>query len=70
MIKMIKGVYTHKVGDAYVDETEKTPPFSETEEKEKELVERGFAVYVETPGKAESANAKTGKNKTKVASGL
>ncbi len=55
MIRLIKDVvYTTKEKDIYVDKTIKSEPFELEKAKEKELVDRGLAEYVEA--KAKSAN--------------
>ena len=49
MIKITKGIYTHKDGNAYVDITPADPPVSLSKAKEAELVAKGCAEYVDEP---------------------
>ena len=60
MIKITKGIYTHKDGNVYVDITPADPPVSLSKAKEAELVAKG-----DEPEKVESAT--TGKGKKKAA---
>lgn len=59
MIKIIKGAYGYRIGQAIVPKTPNDAPFSLTPEKEKELVERGIAAYV-TEAVTASADAVQG----------
>ena len=63
MIKITKGIYTHKDGNVYVDITPADPPVSLSKAKEAELVAKGCAEYVDEPEKVESATAGKGKKK-------
>ncbi len=65
MIKMTKGIYATKENGAVVDKTPNSKPFSLSKAKEAELVEKGCAVYIEEPEKADSATAGKGSKKKK-----
>ena len=47
MIKIIQGIYGHKVGNTIIPKSAKDEPFSCDEATEKRLVNSGVAVYVE-----------------------
>lgn len=49
MIKIICGVYGHKVGGRVVPMTKNSEPFELTPEQEARLVARGVAAYVDEP---------------------
>lgn len=70
MIRMTKGIFCHKDGNAYVDITPADGPISLSKAKEAELVAKGCAEYVDEPPKpAESATAGKSKKAAKETAG-
>lgn len=66
MIKMIAGIYGHRVNGAVVAKTPKSEPFELDPKEEERLVEAGVAEYVEETKKAPTTvNAKKTESKAK-----
>lgn len=63
MIKIIKGIYALEENGIVVDKTPESKPFSLSKAAEAELVDKGCAVIVEEPQKADSATAGKGRKK-------